>query len=1013
MRINELAELLKISPKEAMAEVEGLRDKLTAQGHKVAKKLTAASGVDDDAVRIIMVEVDLRHKQAQKALAAEEDARRREEAEKQRAEEAAKRHREEEERRKAADEARRKADAELERRQQQMAARLAAIAAPPPPAPVAPPPPPPAPVPLAPHLSPAVIALPPPPPPPPVVEAPPPPVVAAAPAAVAPPAAEQPHARPAVPAAPPQYRSTQPSAPREPRQERPSGPGGPGQRFDRSGPPRTGDRPSGPGGPRRDGGGFSGPRTGPGGPRTGPGGPGGPRSGPGGPRTGPGGPRTGPGGPRRDGGPGGPGRDGGSRGPARQDSLERFAAQGLGPSLEADQRPRRRPDERPANPRAKGTADEEAEKRRRAKAAAEKGGGRKSIAPTQLFRGEELQRRAVQRTDRMRRGGKGGGSSQAKEPQLPRVIDLVGDMTVGEFADKCKLPVADVMKKLFEMGEMKTINQLLDADLAELIASELGIEVNVKPEGDEYDVEEFAIDESDPEKLRPRPPVVTVMGHVDHGKTTLLDTIRKANVVQGEFGGITQHIGAYYVQTEKGPIVFLDTPGHEAFTAMRARGAEATDVVVLVVAANDGVMPQTVEAINHARAAKVPLIVAINKMDAPGANPTRVKQELMRYEIVSEDLGGETIMVEISAKQGTNVQNLLEMIALQAEVLELKADPDRPAVGVIVESHIDPLRGAEATVLVQHGTLRVGDVFVCGTEYGRVRAMRDDHGNPVEDAGPAMPVEILGLSGSPDAGEQFMVLPDESTAREIAETRQARRKLRAVVAKPHVTLDNLKERLEAGEVKSLNLIVKADVQGSVEAIAASLMKIESNKIILRILHSDAGNVSEGDIQLADASDAIVLGFNVRPEPATRDLAERLGVQIKLYNIIYDLLADIKAAMLGMVEIEHEEVETGRAIVQQVYKVSKVGNVAGCLVQQGTVGATNKARLVRNGAVVWTGKLKSLRRVKDEAKEVLAGVECGIGLENFNDVKEGDVIETYILKELAATLVAAPKEPKGT
>ncbi len=888
MRISELATLLSLTPKETMAEVEGLRDDLTKQGFKLAKKLTAASGIDENAVRLIMVAVDGRRKQTRQAEQAEEDARLKAEEEARRKAEDEKRQAEMEERRKAAEEARRKADEALERRRAQLAQ-----------------------------------------------------IDAATPAAAAPPVAPpsvvpQGRNEPQSPAAPPQAAAAAPAAPRQARPD------------DRG--PRRDDRP-----------------------------------------------------PARGGDAGGRGKgEKGSR-PASAANLGRFVDKGLEPKIVEDRPARRRPEDKTRRgPAGGGRGD--------AKPAPPRDKNRKSVGPTRIFRGEEVARRSAPRPERAKKG-RGGGRSRDSRPSIPKLVTLHGDFTVGEFADKCRIPVADVQRRLFDMGEMKTINQLLEAETAELIAADFGIEVIIRREGDEFDVEEFMQAEDKPESLRQRPPIVTIMGHVDHGKTTLLDRIRDANVADGEAGGITQHIGAYYVTTAKGDIVFLDTPGHEAFTAMRARGAGCTDLVVLVVAANDGVMPQTVEAISHARAANVPMIVAVNKTDVEGANPERVKQELMRYEIVGEEYGGETIMVNISAKTGDNVQNLLEMIALQAEVLELQANPDRPAMGIIVESHVDKTRGAVATVLVQEGTLKVGDHFLCGAEYGRVRAMMDDRGASLQEAGPARPVEILGLTGSPQAGEQFLVLKSEADAREIAERRAHRRKNRAAVVKSHVSLDNLKERIEEGEIKTLNLVIKGDVQGSVEAIVGSLLKIESDKVLIRILHQGAGAVTESDVQLADASDAIILGFNVRPDPATRDLAEELGVQVKLYSIIYDLIENIKSAMLGMVDRETEEIETGRAVVKKIYRVSKVGNIAGCFVEEGTIGVTHKARIVRGGAVVWKGALKTLRRVKDDAKEVQSGLECGIGLQNFNDIKEDDVIETYTLRELEATLVSAPAGDK--
>ncbi len=554
------------------------------------------------------------------------------------------------------------------------------------------------------------------------------------------------------------------------------------------------------------------------------------------------------------------------------------------------------------------------------------------------------------------------------------------------------------------MGELLTMNQVLDPDLAELMASEFEVKIEVHREGDSFDIEEFVTKNEDPALLVPRPPVVTVMGHVDHGKTTLLDRIRKANVAGGEAGGMTQHIGAYHVSTSKGDIIFLDTPGHEAFTAMRARGAQVTDLVILVVAANDGVMPQTVEAINHAKAAGVPIVVAINKIDSPGSDLMRVKQELMVHGLVPEEYGGDTIMAAVSALQGTGVDEFLESVALQAEVLELKANPNANAEGAIIESRIDPARGAVATVLIRRGTLHIGDVFLCGTETGRIRAMLNDAGKPVEEAGPSMPVEILGISGSPGAGEHFIVMEEESVAREIADRRNRRRRARGAQSKAHITLENLAEHIAEGETKTFNVIIKADVQGSVEAIRGSLLKIKSNKVAIRVLHAAVGGVGVSDIQLADASDAVILGFSVRPDPEASSLAEHLGVDMRMYNIIFNLIADVEKAMMGLLEPVFEEKEEGRAVVQVPFKVSKVGTIAGSMVQSGMIGRDHLARLVRDGVVVWRGKIASLRRVKDDVKSVIMGLECGIGLEKFNDVKTGDVIETYTLAEKAATLM---------
>jgi len=586
----------------------------------------------------------------------------------------------------------------------------------------------------------------------------------------------------------------------------------------------------------------------------------------------------------------------------------------------------------------------------------------------------------------------------AKAPTKPSIVTIRGDITVGQLAAKLNMPASDIISKCLEMGEIITINQLLDPDLCTLVTSELGFELEIIPESDEHDVEQFMVKDS-PESLKPRPPVVTIMGHVDHGKTTLLDNIRKTDVVGGEFGGITQHIGAYYVTAPKGNIVFLDTPGHEAFTSMRARGASVTDIVVLVVAADDGVMPQTVEAINHAKAAGVPILVAINKIDLPNANPDKVRQALLQYELVPEELGGQTIFVEISAKKGTGIDRLLEMILLQAEVLELKANPSRPALGRIIESHIDPLRGAMATVLVQNGTLRIGDVFLTGKQHGKVRAMNDEHLRLAYDAAPSRPVEIIGLTGAAEVGGLFLVLPEEKIARHIAAIRSSRWRAKGLRQTPMIALENLHEFVEQGKIKELNLIVKCDVQGSMEAILQSLNKISSPEVRIDVIHAAVGGINDSDVNLALASGAIIIGFNVRPEFTAGVLAEREGVDVKIYRVIYELISDIKKALTGMLEPKYREVFKGRAEVRQIFRISKLGNIAGCLVAEGEILADARARVIRDSAIVYDGSIASLRRVKNDVKRVQAGVECGIALTNFNDIKENDIIEAYIMEEI--------------
>jgi translation initiation factor IF-2 len=500
--------------------------------------------------------------------------------------------------------------------------------------------------------------------------------------------------------------------------------------------------------------------------------------------------------------------------------------------------------------------------------------------------------------------------------------------------------------------------------------------------------------------------VVTVMGHVDHGKTSLLDTIRKTDVAEGEYGGITQHIGAYQVETEGGTVTFLDTPGHAAFTAMRARGAQVTDIVILIVAADDGLMPQTIEAIHHARAADVPIVVAINKIDLPGANIQKVKNELMQHELIGEDLGGDTIICEVSAKTGEGVENLLEMLLLQSEILELKSAADIPAEGVVIESEVDPQTGIRATILVKSGTLRKGDVFVSGDVSGRVRLMIDDRGNEVEEAPPAFPVEIFGLDGCPDVGEKLLVLEDERQAREIAETREQRRRRKEQnrSVRPHVTLEGLADFInEDDKPKELHIILKADVQGSVEAVRDAMERMSTEKVNIRIIHGAVGAINESDVQLAMASDAIVIGFNVRADTTANDLSSQEGIDIKTYRVIYELLEDLSSAMLGMLDKKFKEVTRGQAEIRDIFKISRLGNIAGCHVIQGSINRNDSARLMRDGTVVYEGKFSSLRRVKDDVREVNEGYECGITLENYQDIKQGDIIESFYKEEVEQTL----------
>jgi translation initiation factor IF-2 len=590
-----------------------------------------------------------------------------------------------------------------------------------------------------------------------------------------------------------------------------------------------------------------------------------------------------------------------------------------------------------------------------------------------------------------------------------RVVRISEVITVGDLAHNLGVKASEVIKKLMGLGVMATINQVLDADTAALVAADFDYTV----ENVAFDVESVldghATQEGE-EQLLPRPPVVTIMGHVDHGKTSLLDAIRKTNVTAQEQGGITQHIGAYSVQVDGRSVTFLDTPGHEAFTAMRARGAKVTDLVTLVVAADDGVMPQTVEAINHARAAGVPVIVAVNKIDKPDADLDRVKRELMAHGLLSEELGGETIFAPVSAKTGEGIPHLLEMILLQADVMELRAHAEKMARGTIVEAKLDRGRGPVATVLVQEGMLKVGDPFVCGTQYGRVRAMIDSWGNKIEKASPAMPVEILGLSGVPEAGDHFVVLSDEATARQVAEHRRVkRRETELIKSGGRATLEDFYQQSQAGEVKELRVIIKADVQGSVEAVSDALRRLSTNEVKLTILHSSVGGISESDVLLASASKGVIIGFNVRPESKATQLAEREEVEIRLYGIIYEVIADIRAALEGLLEPTYREKPLGRAEVRQVFTLSRVGPVAGCVVSEGRMVRGAQVRLVRDRAVVHQGRIAGLRRFKDDVREVAAGTECGISLENFQDVKAGDVIEAYELEQILRRLETRPQE----
>ncbi|MGN7412283.1 translation initiation factor IF-2 [Paenibacillus sp. SAF-068] len=604
------------------------------------------------------------------------------------------------------------------------------------------------------------------------------------------------------------------------------------------------------------------------------------------------------------------------------------------------------------------------------------------------------------------RGNRGGKNNRNRNQQqyqqrekidnTPKKIIVRGDMTVGETAKLLHKDASEVIKKLIAMGVMATINQELDIETILLLSGEFGVEVEVKIvlEDDRFETLE---ENDDPADLQSRPPVVTIMGHVDHGKTTLLDAIRSTNVTGGEAGGITQHIGAYQVEINNKKITFLDTPGHEAFTAMRARGAQVTDITIIVVAADDGVMPQTVEAINHAKAAGLPIIVAVNKIDKPGADPDKVKQELTNYELVPEEWGGDTIFVNVSAKQRMGLEGLLEMILLVAEVNEYKANPDKRARGTVIEAELDKGRGPVARILVQHGTLKVGDAFVAGNCFGRVRAMVNDKGRRLKEAGPSTPVEITGLTEVPGAGDPFMVFEDERKARSIADKRAITQRESDLGTHTRVTLDDLFQHIKDGEIKDLNVIIKGDVQGSVEALKGSLAKIEVEGVRVKIIHSGAGAITESDIILAAASNAIVIGFNVRPDNQAKATADQEQVDIRLHRVIYSVIEEIEQAMKGMLDPIYKEKVIGHAEVRSTFSISKVGTIAGCMVTSGKITRSAEARLIRDGIVLYEGKLDSLKRYKDDAKEVAQGYECGITLDKYNDLKEGDVIEAFIME----------------
>ncbi len=576
-------------------------------------------------------------------------------------------------------------------------------------------------------------------------------------------------------------------------------------------------------------------------------------------------------------------------------------------------------------------------------------------------------------------------------------ISIPDEIQVGELAARLKVTAAEVIKRLMALGVMASVTEVIDYDTAAMVAMEIGAKVEKEVV---LTIEDRLIDDSedDDENLQERSPVVVVMGHVDHGKTSLLDAIRHANVTSTEAGGITQHIGAYRVMVNDRPLTFLDTPGHEAFTSMRARGAQVTDIAILVVAADDGIMPQTVEAINHAKAAGVSIIVAINKMDKDTANPERVKQELTEYELVPEEWGGDVICVPVSAVTKQGIDTLLEMVQLVADMKELKANPDRLAKGTVIEAKLDKGRGPVATVLVQNGTLHTGDIIIAGTALGRVRVMRDDRGKQVPEAGPSVPVEITGLAEVPSAGDTFNAVEDERLARELVEQRRHEQKEEVFKSYQKVTLDNLFSQIAEGEMKELPIIVKADVMGSVEAVRQSLEKISNDEVRVKVIHGAVGAVSESDVMLAEASNAIIVGFNVRPDPVAKENAEQSGVEIRLYRIIYDAIEDVTAAMKGMLAPKYKDVDLGRAEIRQVYKITGVGTVAGCYVLEGKITRNANIRVVRDGIIVADDKLSSLKRFKDDVREVASGYECGMTMEKFNDIKEGDILEAYVVEE---------------
>ena len=599
------------------------------------------------------------------------------------------------------------------------------------------------------------------------------------------------------------------------------------------------------------------------------------------------------------------------------------------------------------------------------------------------------------------------GSLSAPAPSRPAeshgatVVRVPEALTVKDLVETAQVKAKDVFMQLMGFGTLPSINTVIDIDIANTVLQKLGKSVTLVSEQEENP--ELVADASEPETLQSRAPVVTIMGHVDHGKTSLLDAIRAANIQATEAGGITQHIGAYEVQTDRGKITFLDTPGHEAFTAMRARGAQITDIVVLVVAANDGVMPQTREAVAHAQAGNAPIVVAINKIDLEDANPDRIKQQLTELELVPEEWGGHTIFVEVSAKQKYGLDDLLEMILLQAEILELRADPVQMAKGTIIEARLDKALGPVATVLIQKGTLAIGEAYVAGNHHGRVRAMKDDLGHKIKQAGPSVPVEVLGFAAVPSAGDGFSVVRDERRARQISSVRQDKQRNQQLAQNTRVTLDDLYRSISAGEVKDLNLVIKGDVHGSIQALWDSLSKLESEKVRLRLIHGSTGGITESDIMLASASNAIVIGFNVRPIPKATELAEQERVDVRLYTVIYEAISDVEKAMLGLLSPTYKEKTLGRAQVRAIFRITRVGAVAGCYVNEGLMRRNAMARVIRDSVVIHEGRIASLRRIKDDIEEVPVGFECGVGLGRYQDIKEGDTIESFMFEEIGPQL----------